>query len=133
MRKALFLGILIMLLAGGAFVYWQYYKVYDDGFREGELLKFSRKGDLFKTYEGELVQLAFGGKDSPLSPRYFYFSVTDERVADSLEKCIGSTVRLHYRQFKGYLPWRGERYDSLNNTGGQVIVDRIDQVRQRVY
>ena len=45
----------------------------------------------------------------------------DKAVADSLMRCSGKTVELHYREYLGALPWRGmEKY----------IVDQIISVRE---
>jgi len=131
MRKVIFFSILFLLLAGTVYVYWYYYKEYSSGVRDGRLLKFSRKGYLFKTYEGQ-VQYGIGSINSgSYNPNYFYFSVTDETIADSLSKCAGKMVNLHYVQYLRSLPWRGENYnngDAKNQERGQYIVDRIISV-----
>lgn len=56
MRKVIFLSILFLLLFGAGYIYWFYYNSFSDGTRDGVLYKFSRKGNIFKTYEGEMVQ-----------------------------------------------------------------------------
>ena len=56
MKKLLFFSILFFMVFGTAYVYWFYYNSFADGTREGVLFKFSRKGNIFKTYEGEMVQ-----------------------------------------------------------------------------
>ena len=55
MAKGFLITLLIIVLIGSGFFYWKYYFTYSDGNRTGLLQKFSRKGNLFKTYEGELV------------------------------------------------------------------------------
>ena len=79
MRKVIFLLSVIIILGVGGYVYWMYYRVYNDGLMEGALQKFSRRGNMFKTYEGEVVQLGFGQHVSTglMNSNYFYFSVTD--------------------------------------------------------
>jgi hypothetical protein len=132
MRKVIFFSIVFILLAGTVYVYWYYYKIYSTGVRDGRLLKFSRKGYLFKTYEGQL-QYGIGSINSgSYNPNYFYFSVTDEAIADSLDKCAGKMVNLHYVQYLRSLPWRGDNYDngtSKNQDRGQYIVDKIESVQ----
>jgi hypothetical protein len=134
MRKALFIYILLLIIGSAGYVYWFYYRSYSDGFREGYFQKFSRKGNLFKTYEGELVLEGFGSrgmvKGNNFSANYFYFSVIDEKIADSLENCIGKTVKIHYTQYLRSLPWRGDNYNTKNQETGQYIVDRIALVTE---
>ena len=134
MRRAVFIGFVILLLLLTGYIYWFYYRSYGDGFREGYFQKFSRKGNVFKSYEGELVQEGFGTRKNPkatnFSANYFYFSVVDERIADSLEKCIGKMVKLHYTQYMRSLPWRGDNYKHKNEEPGQYIVDRIEAVKE---
>ncbi len=131
MKRFLVFGTLFLVVGLALYIYWYYYKVYGDGFREGELQKFSRKGDVFKTYEGEMVQTGFGIRKGSLNAHYFYFSVTDEAVADTLEKCLGKIVKLHYLQYKRHLIWRGDNYNTINTEPGQYIVDRVDYVREK--
>lgn len=133
MRKAIFISIVIILVAVTGYIYWFYYNPYSDGSREGVLQKFSRKGNVFKTYEGEMIQLGFGQRGAAINSQYFYFSVNDVTLADSIEKCIGKIVKLHYTQYRRNLPWRGENYDKVNAERGQYVVDRIEMVRNADY
>ena len=55
MKKFFTIFIIILLLGGGIYFYWKYYFTYSSGNRYGLLQKFSHKGNLFKTYEGELI------------------------------------------------------------------------------
>ncbi|MFA6150331.1 MAG: hypothetical protein WC716_03355 [Chitinophagaceae bacterium] len=129
MRKGIFLGSVLLLLVVAVYGYWFYYRSYSDGLREGYFQKFSRKGNIFKTYEGELVQEGFGKRTmpqgGPITANYFYFSVVDEQIADSLEQCIGKVIRVHYTQYQRSIPWRGDNYNGKNQEPGQYIVDRI--------
>ena len=134
MRKSIFIVVVLILLGLTAYTYWFYYRSYGDGFREGYFQKFSRKGNLFKTYEGELLLEGFGTRGAQrghnFSANYFYFSVIDEHIADSLEKTIGKTVKVHYTQYLRSLPWRGDNYNVHNHEDGQYIVDRIELVSE---
>ena len=49
--KRILLIVLGLLLVGVGYTYWNYYNSFSDGYREGMLYKFSRKGNFFKTYE----------------------------------------------------------------------------------
>ena len=128
-RKFLWRFFFIAILVIALLVYWFFYNVFSDGYREGVLFKFSRKGDIFKTYEGELVQPGLrsivGGS---INTNNFYFSVTDKALADSLEQVIGKNVKVHYNQFRKTLPWRGDNYNTQNQESGQYIIDRIESV-----
>jgi hypothetical protein len=70
---------------------------YSDGERAGYVQKFSRKGWVCKTWEGELAMVNLPGT----MPQIFNFSVRDAAVADRLNKSLGNRVRLHYEQHKG--------------------------------
>ena len=133
MRKAIFITILLLLVSVGGYIYWYYYNPYSDGYREGVLQKFSRKGNLFKTYEGEMIQLGFGQRGAAINSQYYYFSVSDEKIADSLERCLGKIVKLHYVQYRRSLPWRGEDYNAVNAEKGQYIVDGIADIKDATY
>ncbi len=54
-KKILRWIIFLIILGLAIFVYLKYFYTYSDGYRAGLLQKFSRKGTIFKTYEGELV------------------------------------------------------------------------------
>jgi len=129
MRKTIFLAFLFLLLFGAGYIYWFYYNSFSDGTREGILYKFSRKGNIFKTYEGEIVQPGLRSvQGGSINTNNLMFSVVDVQVADSLNNVIGKTVKLHYIQYRKNLPWRGENYNGRNQENGQYIIDRIESV-----
>lgn len=115
---------LVAALALAAFIYFKFYFVFGEGVKAGELNFVVYKGYVFKTYEGRAIQAGFGkgkGADAGAIQSYeFDFSITDEAVADSLMRCGGKTVELHYKEYLGELPWRGKQ---------KYIVDRIVSVR----
>lgn len=134
MRKIISLVVLVLLLVIAGWVYWYYYNPYSEGTREGLVQKFSRKGSMLKTWEGEMQQVGFGVRGANYSSKVFYFSVSNDALADSLEHgAQGKIVRVHYVQYRRSLPWRGENYNGRNEEPGQYIVDRIEQVRDPVY
>ena len=124
MRKLWLLPLLIVLSLAG-YVYWNYYNVYSDGSREGVLVKISRKGNLFKTYEAEILQPGFRSGEGSVKANTFKFSVQDPEVARQLEDVSGQTVKVHYLQYRRSLPWRGDDYDADNAEPGQYIVTRL--------
>ncbi len=72
---------------------------YSDGERAGVLQKFSRKGWVCKTQEGEIAQYLVAG----ISPQMWLFSVRDKTVAAELDKAVGHRVQLHYTEHPGML------------------------------
>jgi hypothetical protein len=66
-------------------------------------------GFIFKTYEGKLIQVGFGSKlAGALQSHEFNFSVDDDSIAQKLMLSGSKTVSLHYKQYLGGLPWRGD-------------------------
>ena len=125
MRKLIIYSIVIIVVVCGGYVYWNYYNSYSEGYTEGILQNFSRKGNVLKTFEGEIVDREFDSTSGIINPRYFYFSVTNPAIADSLNNCVGRVMRLHYTQYRRSLPWRGDNYNDKNHEKGQYIVDKV--------
>jgi hypothetical protein len=87
--------LLLVLVAGTALWAWVTLSwSYSDGERAGVLQKFSRRGWLCKTREGELAQYVVAG----VSPQIWEFSVRDPAVGAQLDKLVGHKVRLHYTE-----------------------------------
>lgn len=112
MRKTLFwiLGIALILLIG--WITFLYYGTYSEGVRAGTVIKLSRKGVLFKTWEGQLNIRSFGAVNSNNSlSETFEFSIESdqEHIIKSLEEVSlsGERVNLHYIERYRVLPWRG--------------------------
>ena len=103
----------VLLLAAAVFVYFKFYFVFGSGVKAGELNQIVYKGWVWKTYEGRLIQTGFKGAKGggSLQSNEFNFSVVNKKVADSLMRCSGKQVELHYKEYNGMLPWRGmQRY-----------------------
>jgi hypothetical protein len=99
-RKAgcILLTIPVVAILLFALYVWLALKVdYSEGERAGYVQKFSRKGWLCKTWEGELAMVNLPGT----MPQIFQFSVRDDAVAERMNKTLGQRVRLHYEQHKG--------------------------------
>lgn len=98
----------VVLLFGG-FMYYKYYFVFGEGVKSGVLNYAVKKGNVFKTYEGKLIQQGFGAnsKTGSLTSYEFEFSIEDEAIFKELEINNGKTFDLHYKEFHGVLPWRG--------------------------
>ena len=70
---------------------------FSDGERAGILQKFSEKGWICKTYEGELAMTSVPG----VMPVLWAFSVRDDEVARQLRDAIGKHIAVHYTEHKG--------------------------------
>jgi hypothetical protein len=100
--------LLVILLVLAGFIYWKYYFVFGEGAKAGELNFLVKKGYVFKTWEGKLVQSGLRSKSPNTIQSYeFDFSVANERIAMQLMSNEGKTVNLHYKEYNGSLPWRG--------------------------
>jgi hypothetical protein len=92
--------ILVLLLVAAGSAGWTWLTLawaYSDGERAGVLQKFSRKGWLCKTEEGELAQYIV----TSMAPQIWEFSVRDEAAAAQLRKAVGHRVQLHYTEHPG--------------------------------
>jgi hypothetical protein len=116
--RKIFRTILIILIIGfGIFFYTHFYWQYGSGTKAGTLNTFMRKGYIFKTYEGKVIQSGFKAN---VQSNEFNFSVTKESVAKILLDNAGREVEVHYIEYFGALPWRGmERF----------VVDSVYQIR----
>ena len=103
MRKFIGIIIAILLLSAVGYFTFLYNASYSEGVRTGELIKFSNKGVMFKTYEGELSQGISGAQ-------IFSFSVLDsqEQVIADLKELEGHYVKLTYVERYRTFPWWGD-------------------------
>ena len=124
-RKIITFTTLIAILLLTGFIYFRFFFIFGEGVKAGELNFVVYKGYVFKTYEGRAIQAGFGkgkGTNAGVIQSYeFDFSITDKSIADSLMRCGGKTVELHYKEYLGTLPWRGKQ---------KYIVDNIVSVRE---
>jgi hypothetical protein len=88
------IGALVLIALYTMFMLWW---SYSEGERAGVLQKFSKRGWICKTYEGELALYVVGG----IAPQIWNFSVRDPQVAEQLHKAVGQQVRLHYTEHPG--------------------------------
>ena len=108
-KRVLWILFFIVLLILSGYFYWKYYYTYSSGNRYGLLQKFSHKGNVFKTYEGEMILSSVRSNvNVPLASEKFFFSVTNKRVAGQLMDLQGRNITVHYQEKNGTLAWRGE-------------------------
>jgi hypothetical protein len=99
-RRFLLIGIAVLLIPILGLAAWAYAALhfsYSTGERSGQLQKFSSKGWVCKTWEGELTMFAQPG----VPPQIFSFSVRDDAVVQTLRGMSGQRVTLTYEQHKG--------------------------------
>lgn len=114
------MALVLVLILGGV-VYFKYYFVFGEGVKSGYLNYAVKKGNLFKTYEGKLIQEGFGsGRTGTIASNEFVFSVESDSVFQLLEMNSGKFFDLHYKEYHGALPWRGHT---------RYIVDRVIQMK----
>ena len=87
-------GALLLIMLYTMFMLWW---SYSEGERAGVLQKFSKRGWVCKTWEGELAMYVVGG----VAPQIWNFSVRDDAVAEQLHAAVGQQVRLHYSEHPG--------------------------------
>ncbi len=114
--------VIVLILALAGYIYWKYYFPYtSDGVKSGYLNFAVRKGQLFKTYEGKLIQEGIRSKTAgAIQSNEFEFSIKNKRIFDVLKVNSGKIFDLHYKEYNGVVPWRG-------NT--RYIVDSIIAMR----
>lgn len=92
--------VIVIALPIGIFALWTttaLHYTYSTGRRAGYLQKFSKRGWLCKTWEGELQVTAIPGA----TPEIFLFSVRSDSIAEELNKLSGRRVAVVYEQHKG--------------------------------
>lgn len=108
--KRILVIALVAVIAIFSFYYWG---TYSEGIRSGMVVKISKKGWLFKTYEGQLNLQTFGANKSPnIVSESFEFSVESDKedVIKVLEEASlsGERVSLKYNERLAKFFWRGD-------------------------
>lgn len=98
-------GTLVVALLGMTGYYFARTYTVSEGSRTGLLFKVTKKGYIFKTYEG---QLHLGGSVMMTDQSIWNFSAKDDAIYQTLQHSEGKTVTLHYRQLQHAFPWQGD-------------------------
>ncbi len=116
--------VIVLILALAGYIYWKYYYPYtSDGVKSGYLNFAVRKGQLFKTYEGKLIQEGIRSKTAgAIQSNEFDFSIKDKEIFEVLKMNSGKIFDLHYKEYNGVIPWRGN---------SRYIVDSIISMREQ--
>lgn len=109
-RGGKILFFLLLFISIGFFIFYLISGItYSEGTRSGILTKVSKKGFVFKTYEGELNIGGFSQGDGTIMPStIFYFSVNSEEVYKKLEALQGTKVVVRYKEVVKNLFWQGD-------------------------
>ena len=97
LRLILVAVLLSPLVVLGLYAFLALHWSYSDGYRAGVLQKFSRKGWVCKTWEGELAQSVVVG----VAPVIWEFSVRNDSIAREMSRVLGRKVSLHYQEHRG--------------------------------
>jgi hypothetical protein len=103
-KKLMIFLVLGFLVFGGVYYFYRTYTV-SEGTRTGVLYKISKKGKVFKTFEGQL-QLA--GSAIMNQESTFEFSVANADVYGQIQNLEGKNVRVHYKELIDAFPWQGD-------------------------
>ena len=103
-KKTLWILFITALLCGVTYYFYRTYTL-SEGSRTGMLFKISRKGKMFKTYEGQ-IQLA--GATMMNKQSIWEFSVVNASTYTELQNLEGKSIRLHFKEVVDAFPWQGE-------------------------
>ena len=98
MRLKIALSFVVLLLLIAAWFAFAWHWSYSEGERAGWVQKFSRKGWVCKTWEGELALVSLPGTSTV---EKFQFTVHDDATAQAINKVMGKRVTLHYGEKVG--------------------------------
>ncbi len=103
-KKTLMISLVALILFSISYYVYRTWTI-SDGTRTGKLFKISKKGVMFKTYEGELH---LGGSQIMSASSIWPFSVKNESVYNEVQKLEGREVKLHYKQLVDPFVWQGD-------------------------
>ena len=115
--KRLLLWLFGIAIVASLLFIWVCGWTYSDGTRAGELIKVSKKGVMFKTYEGQINLGGFQSDDAGVVGNIWEFSTTNKAVYQRLQELEGKKVKLSYRQRYKTMPWQGKT---------EYFVDKVD-------
>ncbi len=103
MKKFITYSVLAIVVALTAYFMFIYFVTFSEGYRAGELVKISKRGMIFKTWEGRLSQ-------GVSEEQQFNFSVekSNKEVIEKLKELQGKRVKLTYIERFGTFFWLGD-------------------------
>lgn len=126
MKKIVVTVLVLLLIAGVGLGAFFYYGSFSEGTRAGTVVKVSKRGTFFKTYEGQLNMESFGAvSQSKQLNEIFEFSIPkdNDSIFSLLQEVALSGERVNVRYQEKYItvPWRGDTKYFVNG------VDRLDK------
>ena len=106
--------LLVIVIVGLGIMAFLYFGKYSEGTRAGIIMKVSKKGAIFKTWEGQMNLETFGAisKTSNLVNETFTFSIEkgNTKLIESLNDAALSGERVNLNYYERYMkvPWRGD-------------------------
>jgi hypothetical protein len=112
-KKTFRIIVVLLLLVGGGVFSFYYWATYEEGVMSGKVMRISKRGMIFKTYEGRLNLEAFGAlkEASPLAESFDFSVEKDEtELIKELEEMSlsGERINMHFKKRYGIFPWRGK-------------------------
>jgi hypothetical protein len=109
MRKFAVYSLIFLVLGFGIYMAICSY-TYSDGSRTGILMKISKKGFLFKTYEGDINVGFINTNMAGLTANVFHFSIEKKETTAIriLENAEGKMIKIYYKEKLKAMPWQGE-------------------------
>jgi hypothetical protein len=108
MKKFLRIFVAVIIIGLVLFFGIRYYYPFGEGVKAGTLNYVVRKGLLFKTYEGKMIQAGLkSNAPNSMQSNEFIFSISNAAIANRLMLNSGKNVELHYTEYFGSVPWRG--------------------------
>ena len=126
-RMMLIGAIIAMLLFLGWWVWSRYYHPYEQGQYKGWVIHIASQGSLFKTFEGEMLAIAYAD-DSIVRRDTIHFTIENDTIArDAMRwNADGRRLVIDYSRYKGVIPWRGA--SPLVVTGIAMDSDRVERL-----
>ncbi|MFC4263493.1 hypothetical protein ACFOWM_11420 [Ferruginibacter yonginensis] len=108
-KKFIYKFLIVIVLVLGIFIWWKYFYAFGkEGVKSGYLNYVVYKGQMFKTYEGKLIQQGIKSKGTAtVQSNEFEFSIKNKRIYDILKMNSGKYFDLQYNEYNGVVPWRG--------------------------
>jgi len=112
LKKIIIRTLIILFVLAVAIGSFFTFVPYSEGMRAGQVIKLSKKGVIFKTYEGELNTMMMPSSNTmgTITPNVWNFSVLNREVAEQIMKssAAGERMELHYKEKYFKFPWQGD-------------------------
>lgn len=115
------LGLALFVLAV-TLVLWMFSPYVTEATQYGYVEHIEYRGNILKTYEGELIPYKEIHDTTRVMTRPFLFSTSNSKVATMLKRMqlAGRPVRVEYKVYRSLMPWRGDTKTIL------VSADSVD-------